>query len=420
MTTEITDATFLTAGLPGIGGFLREKPEDFRVDELLARKPSGQGDYAWALIQKYGISTPELQRRLGSALAIHSEQIGVAGMKDKDAFTRQWISAPWADEPKLAAAKIKDVEILQVERDDSPLWPGAHGGNRFDIHVRGVGDEKAELAKAQAIVSELTRRGVPNFFGAQRFGIRREMAEMGRRLLLGDAEGALALLLGAPSALEGDLRARQFRKAYEEGRFSEALASVPGRLSGERRLLELLAARRPKRWVANHIALPTRRFALSAWQSLQFNRVVARRLQQIDIAQVGDWLLPEPTTTDATHDSGAKPRQCSDAALDQPAVTALALHPTAPLFGDTVELAAGEPGTIEQAVFAESKIAREKLRRPVGLALYGERRPARFIARDFTVTAPDTGTLRFQFTLPPGSFATTLLAEVMKDAQPVV
>ncbi len=404
---------FLTADLPGIGGVLRERPEDFVVEEIAARASSGNGDFARALVEKRGISTPELQRRLGAAVGITAMEVGVAGMKDADAVARQWISVPWAKEPKLSAAVIRDVEIVEITRDAEPLHPGQLAGNRFTLFVRGVGDEQTALLNARAILDVLARRGVPSFFGAQRFGVRGESAEVGRRLLLGDAAGALDLVLGAPSDAERDPRARAFRKAYERRAYREALSLVPGRLSSEARLLEMLARGKPKGYVAGQMPPAMRRMALSAWQALLFNRVLAQRLARIDGALAGDWLA------DAA--GGGPPRRCTDPAADQAAVASLALHPTGPLFGERVELADGEPGAIEQAVFAESAVPKERLIRPAGLALWGERRELRFAPAELSVAALEReSTLVFRFRLPSGCFATALLAEVMKDVAPVV
>lgn len=402
---------FLTADLPGIGGFLRERPEDFVVVELPSRAPSGKGDYARARIQKHGISTPELQRRIGSALSIPATEVGVAGMKDAVAVAQQWITVPWSKEPKLSAATIKDVTIVEIARDHEALHPGALAGNRFDVTVRGVGDEADALVRANAIAAELQRRGVPHFFGPQRFGIRGETPEIGRLLLRRDLAGALDLYLGAPSTKEGDLRAQAFRRAYDQQRYREALALVPGRLNSERRLLELLVKGRNKEFVAGQLAPATRRMALSAWQAQLFNRLLARRLATLDVATEGDLLLAA---------DGGEARRCSDPAADQPAVTALALHPTAPLFGERVELADGAQGAIERELLAAESLSQNALARPVGLALWGERRPLRFVPRGLKIRAlRGEKSLRFEFALPPGCFATAVLGEVMKDCEPV-
>ena len=406
----MTGAPWPTAALPGTGGVVKESAADFEVDEVPARSASGQGDFAWARVEKRGISTPELLRRLASALKVPINALGAAGLKDKESVARQWVSAPWSAEPKLSAATIQDVEVLEIARDERPLAPGDLAGNRFRIHVRGVDDEAAALMRARAILAELARRGVPNYFGEQRFGVRLEAAKVGRLLLLGDLTGALDLVLGAPSEREGDPRCRRMREAYERGDYRGARAECPGRLANEARLLDLLARGRDRRFVAGTLSPEARRFWLSAWQSLHFNRVLARRVDRLDVTLAGDLLMRDALSgSRATH-------ACVDPAHDQPLVDRFELHPTAPLFGEHVELAGGEAGALENEVLVATGIARARLRRPSGLSLHGERRVIRFAARDVEVEAkPGERTLVLQLRLPPGSYATTVVAEITKS-----
>jgi tRNA pseudouridine13 synthase len=324
---------------------------------------------------------------------------------------------PWGREPKLSAATIKDVEIVEIARDHEPLHPGALAGNRFAITIRGVGPEQDALSRAEAIVGVLAERGVPNFFGPQRFGVRGEGPDLARHLLAREPLKALDLFLGAPSTREGDPRAQAFRRAYEKKSYGEALSLVPGRLNGERRLLEQLVRGRRKEAVAGELSPATRRMALSAWQALLFNRVLAARLPTLDVPRAGDLLAAEGA---ARGDDAPSERTCTDPAADAAAVRARTLHLTGPLFGERVALAEGEPGVIERAVLAAEALPSRALVRPAGLSLWGERRPLRFLARNLAVRAlAGECSLVFEFTLPPGCFATALLAEVMKDEAPV-
>src|SRR5690242_15851465 len=85
---------FLTASLPGIGGILRAQDEDFVVDEELPYAASGAGDHVFARIEKRGLTTPQAVTAIARALRVRDRDIGVAGMKDRHAVTRQWISLP--------------------------------------------------------------------------------------------------------------------------------------------------------------------------------------------------------------------------------------------------------------------------------------------------------------------------------------
>ncbi|MEW6074595.1 MAG: tRNA pseudouridine(13) synthase TruD [Planctomycetota bacterium] len=404
-------SAYLTDSLPGTGGALRERLEDFVVAEELVRPPRGRGAHRWILVEKRGISTPEFLRRIGAALGLPTARLGAAGQKDARAVARQWVSAPGSAAIETLAARLSDATVLEIARDEEPLAPRLLARNRFAIVVRGLADPAEAARRAQAVLDVLAARGVPSFYGPQRFGLRGESAEVGRLLLLGRAEEALALILGRPGPGEDDPRARAFREAFERGELAEALRLVPGALRVERRLLERLAAGATAATAIAALPRPQARFYLTAYQSLLFNRVLAARLPAIDVPWAGDLLAEEG--------KGERWTACRDPEADRARVRAFAASPTGPLAGTRAPLAAGEAGRIEREVLAASGADPRALPDPPGLPLHGTRKSLRFRAADLRVRAdPANGALELGFALPPGCFATALLAEVTKGFAP--
>ena len=104
------DLPYLTAALPGIAGVLRTSCEEFFVDEEPAYLPAGAGDHVFVRIEKRGLTTPQAVERIARALSVNARDIGVAGMKDRHAVTRQWLSLPPPVTPEAAQAlAIDDV-----------------------------------------------------------------------------------------------------------------------------------------------------------------------------------------------------------------------------------------------------------------------------------------------------------------------
>ncbi len=406
---------FVTSSIPGIGGALRRTPDDFVVREILKRRPIRSGACAWVEIEKRGISTPELLRRLGSALRTKTADLHAAGYKDADAVTTQWISVPArfaSSIAKLDASSLPDARVLGLELDHAPLDSSLIAANSFRITIRDVSDAEGTLARVTSMLDELGRRGIPNFYGAQRFGLRGESARVGAALLEGDLLRALDLVLGSPSDRELDPRARVFREAYEAGDHSTALANCPGALRVEFRLLEALARGKPKEVVAREIPAQQQRFYLSAWQSLLFNRVLAARLASFDTILEGDLVVD---ARQKLWDSRSLP----------PNAKGMEFTPTGPLFGERVPLADGEPGRIERQVLRDAgysdiaALATSKAR--TRLPFHGERRPLRVpISNVSTELCEDPNSILVSFDLPSGAFATTLLAELMKTEPPIV
>lgn len=174
---------YLTGDLPGSGGRVRAAPEDFRVDEVPAYLPQGSGTHLWLRIEKRDRTTRDVVRALSRELGVAERDAGFAGMKDRAAVTTQWLSFPVARDPKASALAGDGYRILEVSRHANKLRTGHLRANRFAIAVRG-----GDIDCARTCAEALRLRGLPNFFGPQRFGAQGKNAELGRLLLLGQTD----------------------------------------------------------------------------------------------------------------------------------------------------------------------------------------------------------------------------------------
>jgi tRNA pseudouridine13 synthase len=176
----------LTADLPGVGGRIKSAVEDFEVEEIPAYLPCGSGDHLYLWLEKRDLSAELLVRYLTEQLRVPAADIGTAGLKDRRAVTRQWVSVPAAAEanlPNVGGA----VRILDVSRHTNKLRAGHLRGNRFRVRV-GETPPGAE-ATARAILDRLERDGLPNYYGKQRFGRDGSTGRLGMDLLTGRAAG---------------------------------------------------------------------------------------------------------------------------------------------------------------------------------------------------------------------------------------
>ena len=177
-----------TAALPGTGGVLRASDEDFVVDEVPAYAPSGTGDHVFVRIEKRGLTTPDAVRAIARALGIRERDVGVAGMKDRHAVTRQWICLPPPVAPEqVRALALPSLVVLDARATATSCAPAtcARTASASSCGAR------ATPARARAVLGELARPpGAPNWFGEQRFGHHGDNAERGRALLAGGPRGA--------------------------------------------------------------------------------------------------------------------------------------------------------------------------------------------------------------------------------------
>jgi tRNA pseudouridine13 synthase len=189
-TPRVVSLPYLTSSLPGIGGVLRTSDEDFAVDEELPYAPSGEGDHVFVRIEKRGTTSLDAVRALARALGVRDRDVGIAGMKDRRAVTRQWLSLPPPVTPEqaLAVALPGDtvgVRVLEARRHPHKLRTGHVRANRFVLRVRGVAGDAVE--RARAILDSLSRPpGAPNWYGEQRFGKDGDNAARGRALITGE------------------------------------------------------------------------------------------------------------------------------------------------------------------------------------------------------------------------------------------
>ncbi|MEB3900288.1 tRNA pseudouridine(13) synthase TruD [Pseudomonas putida] len=148
---------------------LKAVAEDFQVDEVLDIPLSGQGEHLWLWVEKRDLNTEEAARRLARAAGVPVRTISYAGLKDRQALTRQWFSLhlPGKADPDLSRAEDASLRVLKQVRHQRKLQRGAHSANGFTLRLTAL---QADHDALDARLALLKAQGVPNYFGSQRFG----------------------------------------------------------------------------------------------------------------------------------------------------------------------------------------------------------------------------------------------------------
>lgn len=338
---DVQPQPFITSDLPGIGGEIKAEPSHFVVEEIPLYEPVGEGEHVYVRLTREGWTTRALEQDLGKLFRLRDVDVSCAGLKDKHAHATQTFSLhmPNADEATVAQriADALPVEVDWVRRHKNKLRRGHLLGNRFRIVVLTPHADAA--TRAEAIAAALRERGLPNYYGAQRFGIDGDNAQRGREALLG---------------------------------------------RGPR-----------KRWL--------RRFLLSAYQSALFNVWLAERIRLGWFGRLLTGDIAKKTDTGGLF-------EVEDAAAEQPRFDRDEITYTGPMYGSRMRWASGEPGDLERRVLADADVTDDMLRRA---RIDGTRRPARLVP-DALRIEPHPDGLQFEFALSKGSYATTLLRELMK------
>jgi len=176
---------YLTHDLPGTGGRIKERVEDFMVEEVPLYQFSDSGGFSFLFLEKTNLSSLDLVKVMREHLDLEDHEVGLAGWKDKRAVTRQWISLPFekTSEDRLAPIADRGIRILQKRRHSNKLRIGHLLGNRFSVLIRQPNPQAEN--RAASIIQRLQKHGLPNFYGSQRFGARGDNPQRGLALLQG-------------------------------------------------------------------------------------------------------------------------------------------------------------------------------------------------------------------------------------------
>jgi len=167
---------------------MRREPEDFVVDEILGFEPEGTGNHGLLIVEKRGANTGWVAAQLARHAGVAVRDIGFSGHKDRHALTTQAYSLPLPVQFDLAHCMQWQGEGYAVRaayRHGRKLRPGSHRANRFELRIRDLRGDRDEI---EACLEAIGERGVPNYFGPQRFG--REGSNLRRAIAWAGGEAA--------------------------------------------------------------------------------------------------------------------------------------------------------------------------------------------------------------------------------------
>jgi tRNA pseudouridine13 synthase len=314
-------------------------------------------------------------------------------MKDAQAVTRQIITIPLVKPEAVMAIKSDRITVQWAAKHRSKIRMGHLAGNRFAIKVRDVDPMKVVTLKPA--LETLSKRGVPNFFGEQRFGRRGNNDILGAAFVRGDDKEVLRLLLGDPRPGEDEPDVFEARTYYMAGEYEKAINAWPRWGHTERRVLSRLARSDDYYQAVMAVDMPIRRLWVTALQSRIFNEILIQRISGIDKLVNGDMAYK--------HENGA----CfcvENAAAEQPRADAFEISP------------------MEAALFRKYDVSPDDFRSSTRDRSHGDRRPLRVQLKDAQLESgvdDHGGFITVAFTLPPGAYATILMRELMKNDTPI-
>ena len=354
-----------------------KEPEDFIVEELPLYEPSGVGTHTYFAIRKRNVSTLAAINRIARELQVPTRDFGYAGLKDKNAVTTQVLSVEGIAPERVLRIEQPNIEVLWAERHTHKLRVGHLRGNCFELTLRDTPHGTLPLVKA--MMARLVAEGVPNRFGAQRFGNKNDSHLIGKALVKAEWETVVGYML-TDDALQVDSVARRMQQELARKPIEKVITSIPYRL---------------------------RKLYLSAYQAHLFNSILEKRMPHLGKLLAGDIAVK--------HSNGA-PFLVEDPTAEQPRADAFEISPSGPIFGYKMRMPTGEVLDLEAAILTDEGVRLEKFRKVVGIRLPGTRRPLRMPIQLHEVAAVEDGVgIRLRFTLPAGGYATVVVEELLAN-----
>jgi tRNA pseudouridine13 synthase len=409
---------YLTPDVPGTGGVIKQRFEDFIVEEQPLYEPCGQGEHLYVYVEKRGRTTMQAVRRLAKMFKVRRGAVGYAGLKDKYAVTRQLFSIhrpdPTEDQKLLERFAFTPLTLIWSARHTNKLKRGHLRGNRFVIHIRDVGP--AAVVRAKAVLDHLARDGVPNFIGEQRFGYRQNNHEQGRLLILGRYKEMLDTMLGDPRPTDGP-PTQVGRAAYDRGDYAAALEVWPRQLHHDRQALDALRQGKSPRDAVRSVERGQIEFLLSSVQSAVFNHVLDRRLRDGLLGRLvpGDLAWKHENRSVFSVDDATAELENGPTGR----IATFAVSPSGPMWGRNMIQPQGQPLAwerqgLEAIGLTETDVLQSEH------SPEGRRRPMRvpILDPDISAGADEFGPyIRLAFELPRGSFATIVTREIIKPTE---
>lgn len=438
---------YLTKSL-GVGGVIRETVEDFVVEEVLVdgsrakvngSVPSrvlgstlGRQRFLLCILVKRNWDTFIAVKNVAKQLGIDQSRIQIAGIKDAKAVTAQHLTVDGGLMEDASKVNVKDIQISPVGYVREALSTYYLLGNSFTIKIKAIELQKStvETRLAHTIKEIEAAGGIPNFFGHQRFGTTRPITHLvGKAIVGGDFREAATLFLAKPSEYEHPASRQARLQLQETGNFKQALENFPRQLRFERLMLSHLADN-PEDFVGAFQQLPIKlqELFVQAHQSYLFNRFLSQRLVHgyaLNRAEAGDYVVGvERSGLPLTKVSKIVTSEAEAVVNEQ--IKAGKMRVALPIVGVRQKLSEGAMGQIEREVLEKEQVKLEELLvNP--LSKVGGKGGLRTVAapvRDFTFQVSDLADgkgchAELSFMLQRGCYATVLLREIMKPADPL-
>src|ERR1700731_2148122 len=119
---------------------LKQRPEDFEVEELTDVAPAQEGNFAFYRLEKRGWSTPDALAALRRRWRLEPRRLSYGGLKDRHAWTIQYLTVLHGPRRNLTHQQVAVQYLGQLT---SPYTSHDIRCNRFQLVLRDLSADAA-------------------------------------------------------------------------------------------------------------------------------------------------------------------------------------------------------------------------------------------------------------------------------------
>jgi tRNA pseudouridine13 synthase len=390
----------------GTGGSIKQESEGFRVSELvdesldISRSYDESHHYPLYVLEKQDIDSNhalfEIERELHM-------RFRVMGIKDAKAVTTQYAGMERVMRNPPAELKSRHTRLTLKGFTKHPLEKRFLVGNKFEIKIYNVCS-----SDLSSFVPQITKVG--NFYGLQRFGSERLVTHLvGREIIKRNFIQAVELLLSYTTEFDTQMSREIRNRCADPRNYRQVLKTLPRGMDIERQVLSALVAGRNAIAALRAVPIMIRRLFVQAYQAYIFNRCLSRAVMR------GEDLL-QPQTGDLCFEMEGPVTFGRIVKYNPNSKTKLV--PAIRMAGYTFQPGKGRFENITRAILQEEEVTPKDfyIKEMQELSHQGGFRQAPLWCTDFWY---ERDPLKVSFKLPKGSYATTLLREIIKPDDPI-
>ena len=426
---------YYSTSFKGIGGAIKKNNDDFYVKEIINQ--NFLNDLSEKKLDKYVFPVYEMEKKgldSNHAVIVLKRKLGlnfkIVGIKDAKATTVQYTSSDNNYKKIIKDIKIGQIDLHFLGFSKKPIEKSLLIGNRFIIKINNPKDKSRN--NLSDFISEI--KDIGNFYGLQRFGSGRLVTHLvGKAILKKEFDKAIDILLTYTTKFDSKFSIEIREKLKDIKNNPSIIKTIPKGMDIEKKIAEEIIKGKESISVLRSIPINIRRLFVQAYQAFIFNKALSTSIEneysltkceKNDLCfEVIDRIVFGKIKKFENFDNSSAPASLAPPSSSSSSSSSSSRWDRIPIIrlpGYAFQPSKNRFDTIIKDILSnENTTAKDFfIKEMQELSEAGGFRQAAFVSKDFKYKIDENSTL-IEFAAPKGSYATTLLREIIKPADPI-